>query len=134
MTLPRPSWCAELVDSQKEQLSNDILIKHVPLGSRKNLCINRKVSGLGSGSAINERCLELQQPSTPKDEKCPFLPNKDNETLLHNFTDYAHTKVRDIEDLGMLGQRIGICPYYASRAAIKRSEVLVIHCLMHARC
>lgn len=36
--------------------------KHLTLGSRKNLCINPKVSKLGSATAINERCLDLQQP------------------------------------------------------------------------
>ncbi|KAK5125880.1 ATP-dependent DNA helicase chl1, partial [Cryomyces antarcticus] len=37
-------------------------VKHLTLGSRRNLCINPKVSKLGSATAINERCLELQQP------------------------------------------------------------------------
>ena len=36
-------------------------IKHLSLGSRKNLCINTKVQKLGNVNAINERCLELQQ-------------------------------------------------------------------------
>jgi len=36
-------------------------IKHLSLGSRKNLCINPKVQKLGNINAINERCLELQQ-------------------------------------------------------------------------
>ena len=36
-------------------------IKHLSLGSRKNLCINPKVQKLGNVNAINERCLELQQ-------------------------------------------------------------------------
>lgn len=39
-------------------------LKHLTLGSRKNLCINPKVSKLGHTTAINERCLELQQPGT----------------------------------------------------------------------
>ena len=37
-------------------------VKHLSLGSRKNLCINERVKNLGSLTAINERCLELQQP------------------------------------------------------------------------
>lgn len=37
-------------------------VKHLSLGSRKNLCINEKVKNLGSLTAINEWCLELQQP------------------------------------------------------------------------
>ena len=99
------------------------MVKHVPLGSRKNLCINPNVSRLGSVTAINERCLDLQQSGTPKVDKCPFLPNKENETLVNDFRDYTLAKVRDIEDLGSLGKKIGICPYYASRATIKPSQV-----------
>lgn len=36
-------------------------IKHLSLGSRKNLCINPNIQKLGNVNAINERCLELQQ-------------------------------------------------------------------------
>ena len=116
--LPASSWEKDTQDS--EEIS---VVRHVPLGSRKNLCINPNVSKLGSVTAINEKCLDLQQPGTPKDDRCPFLPNKDNETLVNDFRDYTFAKVRDIEDLGSLGKKIGICPYYASRAAIKPSQV-----------
>ena len=36
-------------------------IKHLTLGSRKNLCVNPAVAKLNSVTAINERCLELQK-------------------------------------------------------------------------
>jgi len=102
-------------------------LKHLTLGSRKNLCINHKVAKPGSSTTtINERCLELQQPSTPKDKRCPYLPNKDNEVLVNDFRDHALAKIRDIEDFGKLGKRIGICPYYATRAAVKPAEVSVL--------
>lgn len=97
-------------------------IKHLSLGSRKNLCINKDVKRLSSTMAINERCLELQK-SKESSKKCKFLPKKENETLVHQFRDHALAEIRDIEDLGTLGGRIGICPYYAARAAIKPSEV-----------
>ncbi len=116
--LPAPSWERDKDDS--EEIS---VVKHVPLGSRKNLCINPNVARLGSVTAINERCLDLQQPGIPKVDKCPFLPNKENETLVNDFRDHTLAKVRDIEDLGSLGKKIGICPYYASRATIKPSQV-----------
>ena len=32
--------------------------------------------------------------------------------------DHALAAVRDIEDLGALGARLGVCPYYASRSAL----------------
>ena len=98
-------------------------VKYLSLGSRKNLCINPQVARLGNVTAINEMCLELQQSKTPQDKHCSFLPNKDNEPLVHNFRDHTLASVRDIEDLGSLGKKIGICPYYASRASIKPSEV-----------
>ena len=97
-------------------------IKHLSLGSRKNLCVNKDVRRLHSTVAINERCLELQQSKTAK-ARCSFLPNKENQTLVHQFRDYTLAKIRDIEDLGRLGEKLGICPYYASRATIKTSEV-----------
>lgn len=109
--------------SEALEKRNDIFIKHLPLGSRKNLCINPKVSKLGNAAAINERCLELQQHSVSEDHKCSFLPSKMNQSLVDEFKDHALAKVRDIEDLGLLGTKIGICPYYATRATIKPSEV-----------
>ena len=103
------------------------VVKHLPLGSRKNLCINSSVARLGSAPAINERCLDLQQPSTPADRKCPFLPKKENQALVNEFRDHTLAKIRDIEDLGSLGKKIGICPYYSVRASIKPSEVLIVN-------
>ena len=98
-------------------------VKHISLGSRKNLCINPNVNKLRSPTAINERCMELQQPGVASDCKCSFMPNKENEALVNEFRDHALAKIRDIEDLGALGKRIGICPYYASRPATKHCEV-----------
>ncbi|KAL5323167.1 hypothetical protein ACEPPN_007695 [Leptodophora sp. 'Broadleaf-Isolate-01'] len=101
-------------------------LKHLTLGSRKNLCINPKVNKLASLTAINERCSELQQTSTPKEHKCVFLPNKENQTLVNTFRDHSLATIRDIEDMGELGKQIGICPYYASRAAIKPAEIVTL--------
>lgn len=98
-------------------------VKHLTLGSRKNLCINAKVRKLRNATAINERCLELQQPNTPSDRKCSFMPTKNTEALVNEFRDHALAKIRDIEDLGSLGEKLGICPYYASRPATKYCEV-----------
>ncbi|KAF2108306.1 TFIIH basal transcription factor complex helicase subunit [Lophiotrema nucula] len=108
-------------DDKANSLADDV--KYLTLGSRKNLCINSKVSKLGNATAINERCLELQQPKTSAECKCPFMPTKETEPLVNDFRDYALAKVRDIEDLGSLGKKLGICPYYASRPATKSCEV-----------
>lgn len=98
-------------------------VKHLSLGSRKNLCINPKVRALENSTAINERCLDLQQTGVAADKKCSFLPSKDDEALILQFRDHALATVKDIEDIGKVGKQIGICPYYASRSVIKHSEV-----------
>jgi chromosome transmission fidelity protein 1 len=119
-------------DADVQSLVEDV--KHLTLGSRKNLCINPKVNRLGNATAINERCLELQQKGTSSDSKCSFMPTKEAEALVTDFRDHALAKIRDIEDLGSLGKKLGICPYYASRPATKHCEVccatqLTIHLL-----
>lgn len=118
---PSPGW----IDTETSvSTSGHSCIKHLSLGSRKTLCINPNVSRLGNPIAINERCLELQQPGTAQEKKCPFLPNKDNDALLNDFKDHSLAKIRDIEDFAALGKRLGICPYYATRATVKSSEVI----------
>lgn len=101
-------------------------VKHLTLGSRRNLCINPSVTKLGSVTAINERCLELQQASTARDKKCAFLPSKENQALVNDFRDHTLATLRDIEDMGALGKELGICPYYASRSAIKPAEIVTL--------
>lgn len=100
--------------------------KHLSLGARKNLCINPRVQALLQPTTINERCLELQQPSTAQARRCAFLPSKATEPLVAEFRDHALAAVRDIEELATLGRRIGICPYYAARAAIGPAEIVTL--------
>ena len=121
--LPSASWSDVVGESSSAKEEDRSVIKHLPLASRKNLCINPAVAKLGNAPAINERCLELQQRETPTDRKCPYVPNKENDTLVTEFRDHTLATIRDIEDLGRLGKTIGICPYYAARATIKPSEV-----------
>lgn len=105
------------------------VIKHAPLGSRKTLCINPKVSRLTSNTAINERCLELQKPGLSKDQQCQFFPSKSSEESserLETFRDYTIAQIQDIEDVANLGRRMKVCPYYASRSAIPVAEVLTL--------
>ena len=102
------------------------LVKHLSLGSRKNLCINPRVSRLKTTSEINERCLELQKPGTSKATRCSLMPSKDNRGLVERFRDNVLAQVQDIEDIASLGRDLGICPYYASRSAILQSEILTL--------
>jgi len=101
-------------------------LRHLTLGSRKNLCINPKVLKLGNNTAINEKCLDLQKSGVSEDKKCPYVPSKDDESVVNKFRDFTHSKIRDIEDLGKLGKAMCICPYYASRGAIQTSEIVTL--------
>jgi chromosome transmission fidelity protein 1 len=101
-------------------------VKQLSLGSRKNLCINPKVNKLESQTAVNERCIELQQSSTAAEQKCPFLPNKENEDMVLEFRDRALAEIRDIEDTAKIGAGLAICPYYASRTAIDPAELVTL--------
>ncbi|KAJ5198386.1 uncharacterized protein N7498_007503 [Penicillium cinerascens] len=113
-------------EGQDDLLKIEERTKHLSLGSRKNLCINDKVRALENSTAINERCLDLQQPGVPADRKCSYLPSKDDEALVLQFRDHALATVKDIEDIGKVGKEIGICPYYASRSVIKHSEIVTL--------
>ncbi|KAI4097074.1 MAG: hypothetical protein LQ344_000483 [Seirophora lacunosa] len=124
--LPPAPWADRECASSSSGVQQRNVIKHLPLGSRKNLCINPKVLNAGNATAINERCLDLQQPSTPKDKKCIFLPTKDNEVLVNDFRDHTLARIRDLEDLGILGKHLGVCPYYSARASIKPSEIVTL--------
>lgn len=112
--------------SSAPEVAREEEIRHLTLGSRRNLCINPKVASLRGATAINEKCLELQRPGTPAEHKCPYLPNKDNEPLVNDFRDHVLASIRDIEDMPDLGKRLGICPYYASRPTIQPSEVRLL--------
>ena len=105
------------------------VIKHIPLGSRKNLCLNPRVNRLTSTLAINERCLELQKPSLADDKKCGLKPSKmssDDAQRVEDFRDSAIAQIQDIEDIANLGRKMKLCPYYASRAAIPPTEVVTL--------
>jgi chromosome transmission fidelity protein 1 len=68
----------------------DELVKHIPLASRKQLCINPAVSRLSSQTAINERCLELQKKSSK--QRCEFKLNLNDSTdtvRQRDFRDHA---------------------------------------------
>ncbi|KAI9871916.1 MAG: ATP-dependent DNA helicase chl1 [Pleopsidium flavum] len=120
-SLPRPSERPDTPDSATAGH-----LKHLTLGSRKNLCINPRVTKLKGATAINEKCLELQRPETPAEQKCLYLPTKDKEAVVNDFRDHVLAKIRDIEDLPALGRGLAICPYYASRPIIRPSEIVTL--------
>ncbi|KAI8948139.1 helicase C-terminal domain-containing protein [Xylaria longipes] len=117
-----PSVPGEFLKSHEDHEAE--AVKHVPLSSRQRLCINPSVARLGSLSAINDRCSELQQ-SKSKD-KCQFIPNANNIGQTHQFRDSVLATLPDIEDLHGLGKTFQVCPYYASRTAIPGAEIITL--------
>lgn len=121
-----PGYPPEQKDSRGKAGEMTEELKHLTLGSRQNLCINARVNKLPTLTAINERCSELQQPKTPADKKCQYLPQKDSEHVVLDFRDHALAEIRDIEDLAKLGSKLQICPYYAVRPGIGHAEVVTL--------
>ncbi|KAK0724911.1 DNA repair helicase [Lasiosphaeris hirsuta] len=121
-----PSLPSELLSSKSDQedAPTKEAVKQLPLSSRQKLCINPSVSRLGSLSAINDRCTELQLSKSKN--KCAFMPNPDNLKQAHQFRDTVMATVPDIEDMHRIGAKLQICPYYASRAAVPGAEVITL--------
>ncbi|AOA63340.1 Putative DNA helicase [Komagataella phaffii CBS 7435] len=97
-------------------------IKYLPIGSRKQLCINPKVNHYQSLPLLNEACLEAQ-----KDSNCKYYDQPNNpQTMqrMQEFRDYTYSEIHDIEDLNGIGESLDICPYYSIRKSIPLSEII----------
>ncbi|KAG7663761.1 CHL1 [[Candida] subhashii] len=95
--------------------------KYLPLGSRKQLCINDKVRALRIDQSMNDACIDLQKTK----EGCEFLPkNYMNSGLTKEFADLSLAQIRDIEDLNYLGTSMKVCPYYSVRRGIELTEII----------
>jgi chromosome transmission fidelity protein 1 len=97
--------------------------KCIALASRKNLCINEKIRAKAkdSPSRLNDLCIDLIGESG---KGCPYLPKSDKGLDL--FQDHAFNEPLDIEDLGSLGKRLAICPYYGSRHASRDADLIAV--------
>lgn len=98
-------------------------IKFLPLGSKKQLCIEPSVKRWGTLEAINDACYDLRHSK----DGCPFYRNspqwhKSDDTVA--FRDNMYREVHDIEDLVPLGESLKVCPYYASRDALVGAEIV----------
>ncbi|CAE6485365.1 unnamed protein product [Rhizoctonia solani] len=96
----------------------------VPLGSRKNLCINDDVKKGKYGADIDEACRAL---ATEKEGKrCAYLPPPNEEAKMIDMRDHILSAPKDIEDLEGLGRQTSTCPYYGTRRAIKQAELVTL--------
>ncbi len=114
-------------------------IKYLPLGSRKQLCINEDVLKLKDAQLMNEKCMAMQRfgggsSSREKKEKskseegpCPFMVKRAvpfEAELMDQFRDLGFSDVHDIEDLGSIGEGLKTCPYYSVREGIPIAEII----------
>lgn len=109
-------------DSQFKNLSERI--KFTPLGSRKQLCIHPEISKKLNVASINDACVDLQQN---KNKHCEFIPRMHDSTssdVVKKFSDLSFTRIHDIEDLGKLGEKLKICPYYSVRNGLDSAEIV----------
>ncbi|KAK9479903.1 helicase C-terminal domain-containing protein [Lipomyces japonicus] len=103
------------------------IVRHVPLSSRKQLCIHPTVSRLRDVNQINDKCAELQQNSIQK--RCAFMKSDhvmEDRVENRNFRDKVLADIRDIEDLGQIGKIMSVCPYYGSRKSVDFSEIVTL--------
>ncbi|KEP48902.1 DNA repair helicase [Rhizoctonia solani 123E] len=96
----------------------------VPLGSRKNLCINDDLKKGKYGADIDEACRALAAEKEGK--RCAYLPPPDEETKMIDMRDHILSAPKDIEDLETLGRHTATCPYYGTRRAIKQAELVTL--------
>ncbi|POW21764.1 hypothetical protein PSHT_02018, partial [Puccinia striiformis] len=127
-------------------------VRVITLGSRGNLCINRSVREKAKTlEAINEACMDLQK----SEKRCPHLPPLDEQDRMNDFRDHALVcathihryletmlqrvircvrrfhcllsgSIHDIEELAELGRVQNCCPYYGSRKAVRRAQIVTL--------
>ncbi|AAS54480.1 AGL010Wp [Eremothecium gossypii ATCC 10895] len=95
-------------------------VKFLPLGSRKQLCIHKKVSKVKS-DGINEACMDAVSKS-----ECSFFSAAREPDIIRQFQDQAFSTIQDIEDLVGIGNTLHACPYYSSRELIEGAEVITL--------
>jgi len=103
--LKRPMFLREKFDIKNRKLSI------VSLASRRHLCINSKYEQL-SPAELNNVCKK----------SCEFY----NKGLIKKFSFHLNENALDIEDLCSYGRDHFCCPYFASRGAIKQSDIVLL--------
>lgn len=101
-------------------------IKYLPMGSRKQLCINESVYNLNDLQLINKACQNLQSNKS-ESEKCKFMPkpfDDDDISRKNHLNDLIMSDIYDIEDIHTIGEKMNICPYYSTRNDIPIAEII----------
>lgn len=98
-------------------------VKYLPLGSRKQLCINKTVYSLNDSQAINKACQNLQK----EPNRCSYLPqlnNPEDQSRKEYMNDLIMSDIYDIEDLHSLGEQLHLCPYYTTKNDLPIAEIV----------
>lgn len=157
---PRKIFFCSRTHSQLSQFMNEIRrtpfgasIPSVALGSRKQLCTNDTVRGLGSNSRINEKCLDLIDQARKSDDnggekkgaksrrggardgrngvvvtRAPArsaCPLFDKNSI-SRLSDEILYEARDIESIADIAKDEQACGYYASRVSVRDAEFVAL--------
>ncbi|KIJ54966.1 hypothetical protein M422DRAFT_241049 [Sphaerobolus stellatus SS14] len=123
-------YYASRTHSQLAQLKSELIktthkARIVPLGSRRNLCINEELRAKGdSATALDEGCRELMNEK--KGKRCPHLPPPEEEGRMLDFRDHVLASPKDVEDLVTIGKELNTCPYFGSRRAIPQAQLVTL--------
>ncbi|KAJ7164685.1 helicase C-terminal domain-containing protein [Mycena crocata] len=109
-------------DVQDENEIPVVYSRTVPLGSRKQLCINDEVRS--KSKDLDEGCRELIGETGEK--RCQYLPPIGENTQMLDFRDQILAAPKDIEDLASVGRLANTCPYFGSRRAIPQAELVTL--------
>lgn len=97
-------------------------IKYLPLGSKKQLCINPEAKKWKTLESINDACSELRKTKAG----CPYFGKQTDPSVTTVFRDRLFSRILDIEDLVPLGEELSLCPYYGSRNSQTIAEVITL--------
>ena len=96
------------------------------LGSRKQLCINRKINNnKNSLNKINDLCKEINDK---KETRCKYKNFLNEDSIINKvkfICEEMKTEIKDIEDLLKFGEEFNLCPYYATHMAINTSHFVI---------
>ena len=96
------------------------------LGSRKQLCINRKINNnKNSLNKINDLCKEINDK---KETRCKYKNFLNEDSIINKvkfICEEMKTEIKDIEDLLKFGEEFNLCPYYATHMAINTSHFII---------
>ena len=94
-------------------------LRAVCLTSRKNLCVNPKVSSLAYSQEVDAACRNITASWTSESSKCEFFE------ALEAAPPELPSGVFSVDDLKAYASKQGVCPYFLVQKAIGAADILV---------